>query len=196
MPLLSLEPFVFPEKLLTSAAEEDDSSRWWVLHTKPRAEKTLARRLLDRAVPFFLPLYQREWRNRGRMFRSYLPLFPSYVFLRGEWETRSRAMETNLVVAALRVEDQAQLHGDLARVYHLITTGAPLSPEERLGPGTRVEITKGAFTGLEGKVLRRGRQLKFFVEVEFLQRSVSVEIESWMFQACPEPSAVQAFGMH
>ena len=37
--------------------------------------------------------------------------------------------------------------------------------------------------GLTGKVLRRGKDLHFFIEVQFLQRGVSVEIESWMFQA-------------
>ena len=45
-----------------------------------------------------------------------------------------------------------------------------------------IEITAGPLTGLEGKILRRGKQLKFFVEVQFLQRGVSVEIESWMFE--------------
>jgi transcriptional antiterminator RfaH len=45
-----------------------------------------------------------------------------------------------------------------------------------------VEIISGPFAGLEGKVLRRGKQLKLFVEVRFLQQGVSVEIESWMIQ--------------
>ena len=71
---------------------------------------------------------------------------------------------------------------DLERVYSLMATGAPLAPEERLAPGSLVEITSGPLVGLTGKVLRRGKQLKLIVEVQFLQRGVSVEIESWMIQ--------------
>src|SRR5205807_6024063 len=118
MPLLSLEPFLFPEDLLADGKPCEESDHWWVLHTKPRAEKTLARKFMDRSTPFFLPLYQREWRNRGRLFRSHLPLFPGYVFIRGDWETRLSALETNLVVNVLPVGDHQQLHNDLARVYH------------------------------------------------------------------------------
>jgi transcription antitermination factor NusG len=192
MPLLSVEPFIFPDDLLQKPADTEGSSCWWVLHARPRTEKTLARRFIERGTPFFLPLHQREWRNRGRLFRSYLPLFPGYVFLHGDEEIRLAALETNLIVNVLPVQDQPQLHADLARVYHLITTGAPLSPEERLEPGSRVEIIAGPLAGLEGKVIRRGKHLKFFVEVQFLQRAVSVEIESWMIEPCHAPSAVPA----
>src|SRR5947209_9381129 len=159
MPLLSLEPFIHPEQLLDQPAGVPGDDRWWVLHARPRAEKTLSRRLLDRDVPFFLPLYERHWRNRGRQFRSYLPLFPGYVFLHGDERLRTTALETNLVAQVLPVEDQRRLHADLLRVYRLISTGAPVTPEDRLGPGDPVEIIAGPFAGLEGKVLRRGTQL-------------------------------------
>jgi transcriptional antiterminator RfaH len=185
MPLLSLEPFIFPENLLSAPRGDGDPLvRWYVLHTRPRVEKTLARKLLGKQMAFFLPLYQREWRNRGRLFRSYLPLFPGYLFLHGDSQSRTAALETNLVVQALSVDDQAQLAADLARVYHLVLSGKNLAPEDRLTPGSKVEITKGPLAGLEGTILRRGKRLKFFVEVQFLQRAVSAEIESWMLQPC------------
>jgi transcriptional antiterminator RfaH len=43
-----------------------------------------------------------------------------------------------------------------------------------------VEITSGPLAGLGGKVLKRGKKPKIFVEVEFLQRGVSAELEEWM----------------
>jgi transcriptional antiterminator RfaH len=110
-------------------------------------------------------------------------LFPSYVFLQGDNQEVLKTLETNLVARVLQVEDQQQLHTDLVRVHRLVATGAPLSPEERLQPGSLVEITQGPLAGLEGKILRRGKRLKFIVEVQLLQRGVSVEIESWMIQA-------------
>jgi transcription antitermination factor NusG len=183
MPLLPLEPFVYPENLLTEDVLSTEADvRWWVLQTRPRAEKQIARRFLRRSVPFFLPLYQKQWRKSGRLFTSHMPLFPGYLFLHGDFQARLVALETNLVARTIPVDDQAQFRNDLARVHHLMTTGASLSPEERLVAGTRVEILRGPFVGLEGKVLRRGKKLKLFVEVQLLQRGVSVEIESWMVQ--------------
>jgi len=35
---------------------------------------------------------------------------------------------------------------------------------------------------LEGKIIQRGKQMRFFVEVQLLQRGVSVEIEGWMIR--------------
>ncbi len=196
MPLLPLEPFVFPDNLLHDAAgcPAGDSS-WWVLHTRPRAEKSVARRLLRRAVPFFLPVCKRQWRNRGRTHCSFVPLFPGYVFLQGDNQAVFKTLETRLIARVLPVEDQRRLHEDLARVYCLIATGAPLTPVERLQPGALVEITSGPLAGLEGKILRRGKQLKFIVEVQFLQRGVSVEIESWMIQPHGNATATATVGV-
>jgi transcriptional antiterminator RfaH len=191
MPLLELETFIYPEELLASPPMEEGLDRWWVLHTRPRAEKTLSRKFMDRGAKFYLPLYSREWRNKGRQFQSYLPLFPGYVFLFGDGGDRLRALETNLVANIIPVEDQTQLHADLARVHNLLTSGAPVTPEDRLLPGDPVEIIKGPFAGLDGKVIRRGKQLRFVIEVQFLRRAVSAEMESWMIRA-PIPQLANA----
>jgi transcriptional antiterminator RfaH len=172
---------VFPPDLLTGPAG-DRPGLWWVLHTRPRAEKALVRKFLARDCAFYLPLYHKQWRKRGRLFATDVPLFPGYVFLHGDEQARLYALETNTLVRCLAVADQAQLHADLARVQHLIAAGSALTPEDRLQPGTAVEIVHGPLMGLRGKVLRRGKKMKFFVEVHFLQQGVSVEIESWMIQ--------------
>jgi transcriptional antiterminator RfaH len=182
MPLLPAEPFIFPDELLQTTDSADEVFRWWVLHTRPRAEKALARKLLHQGSHFFLPTRKRQWRKHGRTFCSHVPLFPGYLFLKAEHLDASKTFETNLVARLLPVPDQPQIHADLGRVHRLITSGGPVVPENRLRPGTLVEITSGPLSGLEGKILRRGNQLKFIVEVLFLQRGVSVEIESWMIE--------------
>ena len=179
MPILPLEPYIFPDGLLAQPTAEITTCRWWVLHTRPRAEKTLARRLLRQGMPFFLPLYERRWRSHARVLESHKPLFPGYLFLQGTDEDRGRVLQTKLVARALRVDDQRQLEADLMRVHQLVMAGVALAPEDRLQPGRWVEITSGPLTGLTGKFLRRGRHRKVFVEVEFLQRGVSVQLESW-----------------
>jgi transcriptional antiterminator RfaH len=189
MPLLPPEPYLFPETLLTEGTHApQEGHRWWVLHTRPRAEKALVRRILAQGDSFFLPLYYRRWRTGGRLRSSYLPLFPGYVFLHGTEDERLRALETNLVANVIPVLDQDGLSADLARVYRLMALDVPLSPEACLPPGTPVSIISGPLAGLEGKVIRQGKQCKFLVEVRLLNQGVSVEVESWMFQPAARPA--------
>jgi len=152
------------------------------LHTRPRAEKAVARKLLDSGNTFFLPLYKKQWRSRGRLLCSCAPLFSGCLFVRGDGATRSAALETNQVARVLPVHDQARLHADMASVYRVMQGGMMMVPEERLEPGTSVVIVGGPLAGLEGKVLRRGKHLRFFVEVELLRQGVSVEVEGWMIR--------------
>jgi transcription antitermination factor NusG len=191
MPLVRLETALHPPELLQKPPIHE-ASQWWVVHTRPRAEKALARQLLARNLSYYLPFHQRQWRSGGRWLCSHLPLFPGYLFLHGDHQTRLNALETNLVALVLPVADQVKLHDDLRRVERMIAAGVPMTPEERLGPGTRVEITAGPLAGMTGTVLRRGKQLKFLIEVQFLRRGVSVEIESWMLEAVNEGHSVPA----
>ncbi|HKB36030.1 MAG TPA: transcription termination/antitermination NusG family protein [Gemmataceae bacterium] len=186
MPVLPLEPFVSPDDLFSDPESvAANPGRWWVLHTRPRAEKRLARELLGKGKSFFLPLHSRTWRHNGSTLSSHLPLFPSYVFLHGDEEARWAALKTNQVAQVIPVVDQGQLHDDLTRVHQLMVSGLPLTPEDRLEPGSPVEIIRGPLTGLTATVLKRGKGLRLVVEVRLLQRGVSAEIESWMVRALP-----------
>lgn len=184
MPLLAVEPCIQPESLLDHPPiGTDGGSQFWVLHTRPRSEKALARVFLERGMSYFLPTYRREWRKNGRQFRSYLPLFPGYIFLHGSHDERSTALETNLVATVIPVRDQLQLHADLFRVHRLIQSGAPVTPEEMLEPGDPVSIVRGPLAGLDGIILQRGKNLKFVIEVRMLGRAVAAEVQNWMLEA-------------
>jgi transcription antitermination factor NusG len=188
MPLLALEPILHPNSLFDVPPP---SGGWWAFATQPRAEKSLARRLRDRDVAYFLPLARRRWKRNGRVFNSYLPLFPGYLFVFGDADARLAALQTNLVTRALPVPDQCQLHTDLARVHRLLAAGEPVAAEDNLVPGKAVIVTHGPFAGMEGTILRRDRELRFVIRVELLHRGVSLAIEDWMFQPL-EPAAPTA----
>jgi transcription antitermination factor NusG len=64
----------------------------------------------------------------------------------------------------------------------MMQAGMLLAPEEQLQPGAAVQIVAGPLAGLEGKILQRGKQMRFFVEVQLLRQGVSVEIEGWMIR--------------
>jgi transcription antitermination factor NusG len=185
MPLLTAETNLYPADLFEPGAESNATDCcWWVLHARPRQEKALTRQLLEHQVPFYLPVISRRLRLRSRRVTSYLPLFPGYVFLLANRDQRVTALSTNRVVNTLPVGDQDALQRDLRQIYLLIASGAAVTPEERLAPGSQVEIRSGPLAGLKGKILRTASGHRFVVEVDFIQRGASVLLDDHCLAAC------------
>ena len=208
MPILAAEPAMFPTDILddpedplayepaVSLIDEsgviaepdvdqmDDSAtrRWVVLHTKSRQEKSLARELNRYEIPFYLPLVAKTNVIRGRKVQSRIPLFSSYVFLFASDEERARSLVTNRVTTVLPVPDGDLLRHDLKQIQLLIENGAPMTIESRLAVGRRVRIRGGQLAGLEGIVLRRCRQVRLVVAVQFIQQGVSLEIDDHLVE--------------
>jgi transcriptional antiterminator RfaH len=189
MPILPAEPTWFPSQLFDEPLTEAPADRaWWVLHTKPRQEKSLARQLCEAEVPFYLPLTARRLRIRGRVMTSHVPLFAGYVFLRATYEERIKALATRRVVQSLEVKDQGRLWYDLCQLQLLISSGAPVTPEERLAPGMAVEIKSGPLAGLKGRILRTAKGRRFVVSVDFIQQGASVLLDDFALS----PAEVEA----
>lgn len=193
MPLLESESNLYPETLFTDPpGSADESARWWVLYTKARAEKSLARNLHARKITFYLPLNRNSWTKSSRNRTSYLPLFPGYVFLYGDGDARVAALETNLIATTIPVGDQQRLFNDLARVERILGGAVQATPERNFLVGESVVIETGPFKGVQGKIVCRGKQTRFVVEVEFLRQGVSIEVDGWALR----PVDLVANGRH
>jgi transcriptional antiterminator RfaH len=68
---------------------------------------------------------------------------------------------------------------DLRQIHRLITAGLPITPENRLASGMMVEITSGPLTGLRGRILRSASGQRFVVQIDFIQRGASVELDDF-----------------
>lgn len=178
MPILSREPDLFPAELLDGLCSPDSAERrWWVVHTRPRQEKSLARELRRWRIPFYLPQVARRRWIAGRKFTSHVPLFAGYLFLFADHDERVAGQMTHRVVRTLDVPDQQGFLGDLRQIEQLIASGAPVTPEDRLEPGTSVEIRNGPLVGLKGTIVRGASGQRFVVQVDFIQRGASVVVE-------------------
>jgi len=189
MPILEQEPASFPLDLLDPRAEcrHDVASvgrQWWVLQTKSRQEKALARDLSSAEVPYYLPLTSQEHLIRGRVKFSYVPVLAGYLFLFGDNEERLRALRTNRVARVLPVLEQERLDSELANLASLIAAEVPLTIEKRLEAGQRVRVKRGSLEGLEGIILQRRGVNRLLVSVTYLQQGVSVEINDFMVEPC------------
>ena len=194
MPVLPQEPNAYPADLFAAGRDVAAERVWWVLHTRARQEKSLARHLHQARAPFYLPLIARRGLQRGRVLTSYVPLFPGYVFLLGRRDERLVALTSNRVVQALDVADQGKLWHDLSQVWRLIESGAPITPEDHLEPGDFVEIQHGALAGLKGRIIRAASGRRFVVQVDFIQRGASVLLDDYNLVPIDDPEVAHIRG--
>jgi transcription antitermination factor NusG len=179
MPTRPAEPDLFPVDLLDRDDWASDSDcRWWALYTRSRCEKELMRRLRALEVPFYGPTIEKRFRSPGgRICKSFLPLFPNYVFVYGDPGQRYAALTTNCVSRDIAVADAADLANDLRQLRQVIQTGRSIMPESRIEPGERVRIRFGPLAGQEGIILRRRGETRLLVAVRFLQQGASVQLD-------------------
>ncbi|MEX2114648.1 MAG: UpxY family transcription antiterminator, partial [Pirellulales bacterium] len=99
MPILPREPDIHPSQLLDEAIIASAPQQpWWVMYTLPRREKELMRRLRALDIAYYSPLVHKRARSpSGRMRESYVPLFPSYVFVCGSEPARQQSLTTQCV---------------------------------------------------------------------------------------------------
>jgi transcription antitermination factor NusG len=186
VPILKREPDLFPSDLFERA---DLDGSWWVAYARSRQEKGLARHLGEEGVAYYLPQYEKLVRRDGRRFVSFLPLFPSYVFLLGSLAERRVAVRSHLVVRFLEVLDQQRLRHELANLWLLQRSGLPLVPHAYVRPGDAVQVVDGPFKGSTGKVLREKGTLRLVVSITFLKQSVAAELDRELLEpAAPPPS--------
>jgi transcriptional antiterminator RfaH len=172
MPLLPKEIDLFPDELFALPAA---GFPWHVAHVRSRQEKVFARALLDQRIPFYLPQVERVIERASRRFRSYLPLFPGYVFLRGGESARQIALRSGVAAQMIPVDDQELLAAQLEQIRSLQLAGASFEVYEELAPNDVVTINDGPFRGYTGSVVRGGRGDRLVVALSLLRKSFVVE---------------------
>lgn len=186
MPLLKPEQDIWPLDLLGSmeSGPAEDSTPWWALYTLARFEKKLMRQLVEIEIPFFGPTIARRYRSpQGRLRTSIEPLFPNYVFIKGDEMARYNAVSTGSVSRWMPVANSLELVEDLRQIRNLILTDAPLAPENRLEPGQKVRVKSGVFKGFEGSIIRRENEVRLLISVRYMGRGASVALDDCQLEA-------------
>jgi transcription antitermination factor NusG len=151
--------------------------RWMILHTKARQEKAVAKYLSASGIEHDLPLVERTTITRGRKHRSEVPLFSSYIFVKGEKQAAYNAIATKRVASFIEVNDQARLEEELAAIHLALQSGFEVEEFPKLAIGSRARVTKGPLFGVEGVVIQEARRTCLVLHVEMLGRGAAVEIE-------------------
>ncbi len=154
---------------------------WKVVYTKPRQEKSLARDLVERDIPYFLPMVLRVTSSGGRRRRNMYPLFASYMFFAGDDDVTAACYRTERIVQIIKptAEQQPLLAAEL-RSLAAALVAAPDKVElyNHLSPGKRVTIKSGPMRGIEGTIHQVGDARKLQLSVSLLGVGALVELHA------------------
>ena len=160
----------------TSSWPAEGNGSWFVVRTRPRHERILARDLRAHRVAHFLPLVRGAQVYGGYQANVELPVFPSYLFLRGQIDDVHTAHRTRRVAEVIPVPDQKQLEAELRNVHAALLAEAPLVPFPYVRAGVRARVREGPFAGLRGVVEDATRRDRIILQVQALGHAASLEL--------------------
>lgn len=162
-----------------TAADPEPRLRWFAVYTASRHEKKVAQHLTQREIEFYLPLYKsrRKWSDGSKVTLD-LPLFPGYLFVHIRRSERVRVLDVPgaLAVVGGNGREPIPLPDE---AIDALRNGLHLrhaEPHALLAVGQRARIRSGALAGMEGIVVRKKNGLRVVLTLEYIQRSVSVEV--------------------
>jgi len=164
---------------------------WHALYTRHQHEKVVARVLENKGFEIFLPLYPtaRRWKDRTQLLS--LPLFPCYVFLRGGLDRWLDIILTPGIHSFVGSDGQpaAIPETEIEDVRKGVQKGVRVEPHPFLRCGDRVRVKSGPLEGLEGILVRKKNLFRLVLSVEFLEKSVALEIDAWAVERITRPKA-------
>lgn len=166
--------------LNTGNAAAKDQPAWWALYTRHQHEKAVAEMLVCKGLEVFLPLHDsmRRWKDRQKLLS--LPLFPGYVFVRGDLSRRLQVVTTPGVHMILSRGDQIALvpEDEILAIRRAVEGSYRIEPHPFLKCGERVRVTRGSLEGVEGILVRKKNLYRLVLSVDMLARSVGVEVDA------------------
>ncbi|HTV04859.1 MAG TPA: UpxY family transcription antiterminator [Acidobacteriaceae bacterium] len=159
---------------------ERESSPWWAIYTRHQHEKTIADMLSAKGFEVFLPLYvsERQWKDRVKKLS--LPLFPCYVFVRGDLNRRLQVVTTPGVHMILSRGERVALipEDEIKGIRRIVDEPCRIEPCPYLQCGERIRVTRGCLEGVEGILIRKKNQCRLVLSVNTLAQSVAVEVDA------------------
>jgi transcription antitermination factor NusG len=161
---------------------ENDTTNWFALYTAPRAEKKLAEQLQNNNIERFLPLFTelRQWSDRKKKITE--PLLKRIVFIKATPKQLNdfynyphvKGVVKEFGKPAIIKEHEIKTLEIIAREWNGETI--TINENNTLIPGDQVEIKRGPFTGLVGKLLEIKGKHRLVVQLATLNVEFTVNI--------------------
>jgi transcription antitermination factor NusG len=158
--------------------------QWYAIFTMPKHEKSVVRHFDYQNIYHFLPVYEdvKLWANRQRICVK-APLFPRYLFARFDRCTTGRILKTpgvlQIVGTAKGPIPVPESQIELLRTSTEQNKAEPCSCFEM---GSKVRISRGPMTGIEGTLVQQRNKNRFVFTLSLIRQSASIEIDANMLE--------------
>ena len=156
------------------------TSNWFAVYTRSRMEKKAAAEMEKFGINSFLPTRKvlRQWSDRKKWVE--VPLFNSYVFVNITDKEYNTVLQVMGVVRFITFESKAvaiPLH-QIEAIKAYIDQGAPdyTAPQTPMEAGAKVEIVRGAMSGLSGILLNIKGKHRVKVEIDCVGQSLIIDV--------------------
>ncbi len=150
---------------------------WHLVHTLSRQEKALSQTLSAKSIAHYLPLANVVRTYGGRKVPVELPLFPGYVFIKGNLDEVYAADRTKRVAGIIRVVDQQKIASELLSLSIALDNRISLDPYPYLHVGVKVEVRCGPLAGMRGIIESKMKRDRLILQVDVLGQATSLEID-------------------
>jgi transcriptional antiterminator RfaH len=154
---------------------------WYLIHTKPRQEKSALQNLTQQGYACYLPILPTEKLRQGSLTVADEPLFPRYLFIQlgmgdsaRSWSPiRSTKGVSRLVSFG---NEPAKVDDRLIDLLKSQEDAVQGQPQRLFTRGERVRLTDGAFAGIEGIYQMADGESRVMVLIELLSKPVQLRI--------------------
>ena len=172
---------LFPELFGTLELGEN-GKKWFVLHTKSRCEKKLAKWAHLNEIEYYLPLTDSLKVYAYKKVHFLKVLIPGYFFAKCSLQEKEVLVRAGHVASFLTVINQIEFVEDLKRIYNAKSVSLEIAEVPYIEHGYLVEITSGALIGLRGIIEDIHNPEKIIIRVNVLKKAVSVALSTNQFK--------------
>ena len=172
----------------------ESQQKWYVLVTKPNAEKQTSKRLSKIGIENYLPLQRelRVWHDRKKWVE--VPLFKSYVFVKTFDNLRKEVYLAGGVLKYVTMGDHICIlsQEEVDRIQRLcacpeavVIEKMPPSPPSLFALGDEVEVMAGPLQGFRGHLIQQDGQHRLRVEIKGLGYFATVIVDENIVRKAP-----------
>lgn len=157
----------------------DPTLSWYVVYTKPQAEKKTAARLQLAAYEVYLPLVEelKQWSDRKKKVQR--PLIASVVFVRCTAVALGGVYAVPGVSRVLRYlgRPAVVLPQEILNLQILLhQAAAPEVQQLQLNPGDAIEVLRGPFKGIIGTATQVLNALRVRIDIRHLGVAFNINV--------------------
>ena len=168
--------------------------KWYAIYTAARAEKQVSQRLTEQDIENYLPLQKvlKQWSDRKKWVEE--PLFRSYLFVRTGEREYFKVLNTYGVVKFIHFGGKIQSIPDfqIETIRRLLLESTELEvSNERLKPGTPVEIIAGPLMGTLGELVSMRGENRLAIKILSLELAALINISSQFIETITDPHKLE-----